>query len=243
MEWKDRLELLRWRALEEADAEGSLLPTPERAEATRQTSNGDRFLLDRADYLTLHANAALRNVIESLSVRSVGPWIWAAWGIAFIMGYGFAELGTDPHDMHTAETSLQGRLINVLALPLMSILLWNALVIITSLLMEARSSRDSNGLPNWLCRWTMKRELPLPDLNRRVVERFYARLSPLLSTRLASQTRTGLHIGAALLAFGTIIGMYAKGWSREYRAVWESTILDQSTASYACSPPSINPHP
>jgi hypothetical protein len=48
--------------------------------------------------------------------------------------------------------------------------------------------------------------------------------------RLTYRFRAWLHIGAALLALGSIGGMYAHGWSKEYRAVWESTLLDESGA-------------
>jgi hypothetical protein len=34
-----------------------------------------------------------------------------------------------------------------------------------------------------------------------------------------------------LLALGSISGMYARGWSKEYRAVWESTLLNESSAA------------
>jgi hypothetical protein len=44
------------------------------------------------------------------------------------------------------------------------------------------------------------------------------------------QFRAWLHLGAALLAFGSIAGMYARGWSTEYRAVWESTLLSEKGA-------------
>jgi Protein of unknown function (DUF2868) len=37
-----------------------------------------------------------------------------------------------------------------------------------------------------------------------------------------------LHVGAALVAMGSMVALFARGWSKEYRVVWESTILDSS---------------
>ena len=64
-----------------------------------------------------------------------------------------------------------------------------------------------------------------------VRQRFRALLWPVLLRRTSFRLRAWLHLGAALLAFGSIAGMYARGWSTEYRAVWESTILGERGAS------------
>ncbi len=231
MDWKDRLELLRWRALEEADTDGVILPTLDQTEATRSAATDGHFLQDRARLLAQHASTTISGILESMTVPSAKPWAWAGWLVALVIGYGFAELGTDPQNANLHDGSLQGHLINVLALPLMTILLWNAVMIFSSLIMEWKSTSDSTGLPKLLRRWALKREPHVSELTGRIVERFHSRVDPLLATRLATRARAWLHVGAAVLAFGTITGMYAKGWSREYRAVWESTLLDQPTAS------------
>jgi len=45
-----------------------------------------------------------------------------------------------------------------------------------------------------------------------------------------ARVRRALHLAAAALAAGTVLGMYASGWDVEYRAGWESTwIRDAST--------------
>lgn len=49
--------------------------------------------------------------------------------------------------------------------------------------------------------------------------------------RLTSRFRVWLHVGAALIAIGSTAGMFARGWSRDYRAVWESTLLEANGAS------------
>jgi hypothetical protein len=231
MDWKDRLELLRWRAVEEADAQGALLPFSERTEATRHAEAGDQFLKQRTAWLAQHAGRAVRSVIDSMHVPSLHIWSWIGWLIALLAGYAFAELGANPHDATVNDASLQGRLINVLALPLMSILLWNAAMILASLVMEWKSSATSVGLPKLVRNLVLRRAGDSIELNSKVIERFHARVDPLLGARFTSQARAWLHVGAAMLALGAIIGMYAKGWSREYRVVWESTLLDQPTAS------------
>ena len=60
-----------------------------------------------------------------------------------------------------------------------------------------------------------------------VRERFAELAWPLAWRRLQGQARAWLHIGAAAMALGSITALYARGWSREYRAVWESTLLHE----------------
>jgi hypothetical protein len=51
------------------------------------------------------------------------------------------------------------------------------------------------------------------------------------SRRLAAlRAETVLHVGAAALALGLIAGLYARGLVLDYRAVWESTLLDVGSA-------------
>lgn len=231
MDWKHRLELLRWRAVEEADAEGKLLPVIERAEATRHAATNPDFLAQRNAWLALHASRPAKKLIESMHVPSLKYGAWAGWLLAFVVGYGFAELGSDPHSANLNDPTLQGRLINVLALPLMSLLLWNAAMIVASLVMEWRASATTVGLPKLLRDRVLKHSHQAHELSGIIIERFHARVDPLLAARLTSRARAWLHTGAAILALGTIAGMYAKGWSRDYRAVWESTLLNQHTAA------------
>jgi hypothetical protein len=54
---------------------------------------------------------------------------------------------------------------------------------------------------------------------------------PLAWRRLQMRLRLWLHVAAALLAIGGAVALYARGWSKEYRAVWESTLLSEKGAT------------
>lgn len=215
--WPDKLQQLRWRAIEEADVEGGLLGSQLRAEATRQAGDDGLFLQRRVDWLEAHATRA-REVTDTLQWPTLSLWASAGWIVAFGLGYGLTELG-------------ESGLMNLLSVPLVGIVLWNVAVTITSLIVEWKSPTQKPSMPLWL-RGFATRWMPASSdaLTTKVIARFRAMTEPLIVLRATSRARTWMHLAAALLALGTITGMYAKGWSKEYRAVWESTLLDAPTA-------------
>ena len=215
--WPDKLQQLRWRAIEEADVEGGLLGSQLRAEATRQAGDDGLFLQRRVDWLETHATRA-REVTDTLQWPTLSLWASAGWIVAFGLGYGLTELG-------------ESGLMNLLSVPLVGIVLWNVAVTITSLIVEWKSPTQKPSMPLWL-RGFATRWMPASSdaLTTKVIARFRAMTEPLIVLRATSRARTWMHLAAALLALGTVTGMYAKGWSKEYRAVWESTLLDAPTA-------------
>ncbi len=222
MDWKDRLQWLRWRAVEEADVEGALLGLQMRGEATKQGGMGRQFMRQRMAWLHTHALVhgpeVLVKVMAAMREPDARFWPWLGWLMALGLGYWLTELGSD-------------RRINLLAVPLMGLLLWNFAVIIYCLLAEWRASPLCMETPGWL-RWQAKRiAVNEPgSSSSRVLERFRTLAGPMITLRLNARARAWLHLAAAWLVLGTITGMYAKGWSREYQAVWESTLLDAETA-------------
>lgn len=242
MNWNDWLSLLRWRALEEGDPEGALLAEERRQEATARTRGGlvsdqlrgetagERefaFLGKRAEWLereTLGWSGTVARLMERLRVPE-GRWSWAAtgWGIALAAGYALSSLGQE------AE-------FNLLALPLAGLLLWNAIVVLISLGLELRNAPQPRaGLLEWLARAaaTGSEERPAEGevlTGSTADQRFAALAVPAAMTRLRGRLRAWLHLAAAAVALGSIAGLYAHGWSREYRAVWESTLLDEAAA-------------
>lgn len=215
--WQDKLQQIRWRALEEADVEGVLLSHSLRAEATRQAGDDEFFLQRRVDWLEKNTSK-LCHVLDAMYWPAVGRWLIAIWIAAFIIGYALTELGDSGY-------------MNLLAVPLVSIVLWNVIVTILSLIAEWKAAPTRPTLPFWI-RKVMGRVMPPGDdaQANKIIGRFHTMSEPLVTLRLGSRARAWLHLGAATLAIGTIAGMYAKGWSKEYRAVWESTLLDAPTA-------------
>lgn len=244
MDWNDWQSILRWRALEEGDADGTILSEEKRREATSRTRGGltadevkgepvnareASFLHKRAQWLdkeVVGLSGTLARVQERL-VTVRGRWSWAAigWVVAFTAGYFLSGLGQE------AE-------FNLLALPLGGVLLWNAVIMLLSLAWELwpapQATRGSSFL-EWLAR------VVTPVLNERpadgethtglsVDQRFSLLAGIPAMERLQRRLRAWMHIAAACLALGSITGLYARGWAQEYRAVWESTLLSETGA-------------
>jgi hypothetical protein len=182
------LQVIRIRALEEADTKGDQVPLNLRRESTEQTEKSADFLFQRSAYLIKHLPA-----LRTEPLRLHRGWRMALLFGALTLGYVLTELG-------------QERVINLLALPLIMVLAWNALM---------------------LC-WGTWQELRPLALEPQLTAASTAQLWQ--AEERSSSLRRTLHVAAALVALGTIIGLYAKGWAREYRAVWESTLLDEASA-------------
>ncbi len=246
MDWQDWLRVLRWRALEEGDDEGKLLSLERRRQATARcraglesehvqtTPLGEReqaFLDRRSQWMETEAlgwRGPLIRVLQSLRVQRVRPLYFVlGWMLACVIGWSALRLGQESE-------------FNLLALPLVGLIVWNAVMILVSLVAELLPfkrvgivlSPQSNRLPSWVL------EAPPAPPNEEhdppepaVRERFQQLAAPLAWTRLQRRFRAWLHVAAALLAIGGCVSMYAQGWSKEYRAVWESTLLDDESAS------------
>jgi len=244
MDWNDWQRVLKWRALEDGDADGLLVSAERRREATAHSRAGlaseeitgdvldersESFLHKRAEWLEREAvgwRGDLIRVREQLRVPQ-GRWAWAlvGWVLALIAGYWFTDLG------QTSE-------FNLLALPLVGLLAWNAVVIVLGVFFEFMPAAALAGRGGWLAEYlahgVTRASAPL-DANdtspaATVRRRFEELVWPLAWRRLHLRLRHWLHVAAALLAIGGAVALYARGWSREYRAVWESTLLNEQQA-------------
>ena len=243
MRWNDWLRVCAWRALEEGDAEGGFVSAQGRAEATARFAGGlvseevsagrdeagmMRFLRDRARGLDAEISAQSVH-LGALRRRLVVPKIhWslamAGWVGAVVLGFGMTELG-------------QAGELNLLALPLVGILLWNALVICLSLVLELwprrgdHDSAEATPPPKWLM-WVagVRADARTGAAGENVLERHEQLVWPVAFQRLWLRFRGWLHLAAALLAIGSAGALYARGWAREYRAMWESTVLGDTGA-------------
>ncbi len=235
MNWNQQLETIRWRALEEAGAGSDGWRADIRQEATARTRQDlraataefasaadiDAFLDKRTsalDDISKGRDETLdeeRRRMEAPSLR--GGWAWWGWALALVFGFGLTGLGAD-------------REINLLSLPLVGLLLWNGVVMLGSLVMEFRPARKHEA--GWISQWLVGNLTENQgEVSSPAVERFKEFSLPLVMSRAEARGRGWLHLAAAILALGSAVGMYAKGWSREYRAVWESTLLDEPQAA------------
>ncbi len=243
MEWNDWLRMLRWRALEEGDADGALVHAERRRAATAHTraglvsddvkgdgldSRAESFLNKRADWLEREAvgwRGDLIRRLESLVVPH-GRWRWAliGWALVLVAGFWMTDLGQESE-------------FNLLALPLVGLLAWNAVVITHGLVCELLPVSTLAGRGGWLAEmlahgFARARQKSGAEEYAAVRERFEELAWPLAWRRLHARVRCWLHIAAALLALGGAVALYARGWSKEYHAVWESTLLDEKGAEH-----------
>lgn len=245
MDWTDWQRVLKWRALEEGDADGVLVNAERRREATAHTRAGlaseeitgdvleersESFLDKRAEWLEREAVGWRGDLIHVLDLLRVpqGRWSWAlaGWGLALVAGYWFTDLG-------------QAGDFNLLALPLVGLLAWNAVVIILGLLCELMPATAVAGRGGWVAEFLAhgisRMGKATKEVESGVAETVRARYEelawPLAWRRLQMRLRMWLHLAAALLAIGGAAALYARGWSHEYRAVWESTLLGKHEAA------------
>ncbi len=130
------------------------------------------------------------------------PWILPA-ALALAFGAGLAT-----------DALSAGRQVNLLAAPLLGVLVWNLLVYLVLL------GRVVAGL--------LRRRTAGPGLMQRALLRGLARLPQTQAIAPGDAARAGalLHAASALFAVGLLAGLYLRGLAFEYRAGWESTFLD-----------------
>ncbi len=232
-----------WRALESADVEGRFLTAEQGAEATtrcRDDLTSDdvnperldervrRFLSARARWLEDRSRVANqpspRDLPLALRPATVpGALAAAGWIGAFVLGFGLTHLGNE-------------RELNLLALPLVGLLLWNALVMAASLIWECLPAGEGSGQGGasirLLARLSRRAEPKADDALTTKARAAFAALAGDWGLRLLQRrARAWLHVAAAVVALGSMAALFANGWSREYRVVWESTLLNDSGAA------------
>ena len=245
----DAQAVLAARAFEEADPEGRLLPAAERERATLKAHEGGVHPGGEAEFLARRAEVLLdalepkvpwlRGVLRGTRLGA-GAWPLVL-GVAFLIGLLSNALGPEKH-------------VEVLKLPLFGLIAWNLCVYVFVIGFEllprvfrraprgdaaerrARKARD--GIPARFLSWFVERVWARVRRRRvRDAETAGAALAaygaawrrttaPLASARGALL----FHLGAAALALGIVLGMYARGIGFEYRATWQSTFLGPSAA-------------
>ena len=136
------------------------------------------------------------------------------------------------------------RRINLLALPLLGLLAWNGVVYALLLVRLLRPHRQAGlvmpGETARLVPWVARRLQRLralasrwlhgpqqaPSPARQAFNSFTADWLVLGRPVLAWRSTALLHAGAALLALGALLALYARGLVFDYRAGWDSTFLD-----------------
>src|SRR5665213_2149132 len=134
--------VLLGKAIEEGDRAGTLLSAADRVAATRQAqrAGGEAGLLLGARARILLAKLTARHpFLDSVLALARGP----AWGGRVLIACGFA--------VGVALSALDGtRRINILAFPLLALVVWNVAVYVLVLAGAARSLGTSHPPRRWL---------------------------------------------------------------------------------------------
>lgn len=236
MKTEDARHILMLAAVEETDEGGIVLSAKERQEASREAgaplpanpgrTKEEAFLATRATALLerivtrFPSSAWLDPAASAHPTRH--PGLVALFLIAAaVVGYLTNELGPEKR-------------INILSFPLLGILAWSLIVYVREAWLFL-SRRPPVLLERWF-EWrdsaSAAEEKADPAARllataKRLFEKRWSRLSaPITAARLKSI----LHLAAFVLAASAIGGMYVRGLANEYRAVWESTFLTDSTS-------------
>jgi hypothetical protein len=222
--------ILLVRACEESDPEARFVPRREREAAAREAraategpaGGPQRFFAERAWRLSTaleRRHPALRGALAALRLRIPGAPVLLA---ALLAGFTADALGSE-------------RRINLLAFPLLVLLLWNGAMYLLQgagplLARRAPTSALASAAAR-LGGWLARRRIAgaAPDEARWLsasLHRFATLWSGPSAPILTARVRRLLHLGALGFAAGIVAGMYVRGLAFEYRASWESTFLD-----------------
>lgn len=234
----DARRVLLVQAFEEADREGLLLAAHERSRATdlalaraAQASNGGgeaELLVHRAETLfqLLEDRADL---VQGL-MRTTG----------FRPGFALIVLPALALGLLTNAIGAEG-MINVLAFPLLGLILWNLAIYALLLVSKVRGGRvdveraRTRGLTERLAdgylqsAWkrAIRGRSEVAAVSAQAGSRFLAAWKRAAMPLLLSRVRRALHIGALALVVGAVGGMYFRGLAFEFHATWESTFLTE----------------
>lgn len=246
MRTESAIKVLALHEVEEADVHGVVVSLDDRREASLagrvEAAEGraarDEALGRRADHLLrgTRAAACVQEVVAGAE-RPLHGW-WLVAGVTVVAGL----LGFLTHQLGA------GKVVNLLSIPLLGLVLWNAVVYLVWLVVElvpgrAGASTDGRvpgGLGGWLNRLLLRGagvrvdqgSLPagsLPQGAAAVVavarRAFWEKWLRVMRAQAGLWVELAFHAGAVALAAGLVAGMYARGLSAEYKAAWESTFL------------------
>lgn len=235
--------ILLIKAVEEQDAGGAILPLAEREAATREALRRrpaaqpgvGRAQREQQAWLVLegragelYARLVQRHpvVARTVLLESRAPQVTALLLVAaFLLGLGLSMLDSRVR-------------IEIVAFPLLGVVLWNLglyAVLLIGVLRRARGSSEVDGVvreANWPVRWAWRRAATLIKRSAFYHRPLAAALRsfsdawwPLAQPLLRRHGERVFHAGAAVVALGLVTGFYVRGIGLEYRAGWESTFL------------------
>jgi hypothetical protein len=232
--------ILLVQALEESDPHGRHLPISTRHHATQQAREKHGTTLGPSPEGAL-SFLSTRSEILLAFVDKAFPAFAKYWN----------HLQIDiPTTLITIPALLTGLLINglgdsqrvnLLNFPLLILLLWNGWIYLSSALLPLVNSSMKNTwldtVARRLTQWVghqgarswrsenLSDPLAAGHWIQKSTKRFAELWWPHVGAVWTHRLRQLLHLGAACMAMGMILGMYIRGLALDYQATWESTFL------------------
>ncbi len=228
----------RWfffiRAVELADPAEVILTREDRLRATmaaldqtesihaggyRRGENDEAFLVRRSNYALTRIQARFPEAERAVRRLRWPAWLnWLLPLAALVLGLATNELG-------------DSRQLNIIAFPMLGMLAWNLVVFLGLAVQAGRAvvRRQRSPRKTLLARLVTRLSSSVQASGRPLDSGIAQFVDDWLvaSERLTySRASCVLHLAAAALAAGLILGMYARALPVEYSAGWESTLID-----------------
>lgn len=231
---EEALRVAAVRAVETADRGRELWSDADRSWASRAAAAVVGEKAAPAAFVSRRAAFALERLLDrypSLG-KAIAGLTWRRWVgmaivvLAFLAGFAVDRIGS-------------GRFINLLAPPVLALLLWNLAVygwlLLAPLLAGLRKGGADGALrravvhaASHATRWMRDAgRNPIGDAIAALARDWIGIAGPLYLARAGRI----LHLAAAVFAVGVIAGMYVRGLALAYRAGWESTFLGVPTVN------------
>jgi hypothetical protein len=235
------------RAVEATDRAGLLIPHADRRRATASARAAaadadavETWIGRRALALTAALEERLRALPAIRRSTRLGRGLAPLLVLALVLGVATNALGPSHR-------------IQVLAVPLLGLILWNLAILVLWLvkgwLLRRLLPPSSPAAVAWLSgvverlvrRGVVGRTPRAPEparqesereLTRRSLARFVEDWFPAVQPLAWARLRRLLHAGALLLVTGAVAGMYFRGLAWEYRVSWESTFLSDGAVEW-----------
>ncbi len=220
------------RAIESADGERAIFTNDDRTHSSRAASElahwraGERRQAASAESFIGQRAALLAETLPRRSpaiARAALAFEWPTWiGVALpILALALGAV---------AEHIADRQHVNILAFPLLAIVIWNVVVyvllLVRAVMRASGASVEPRGPRRWLAAGGQRTVRHLTGVAAVAIGAFVAQWSALVAPLMSARAARVLHLAAAFFAIGAVAGLYVRGLVFEYRAGWESTFLD-----------------
>lgn len=217
------------RAIETADEAGEVFPVEQRRQVSRTAAelarwdatqlrtapSGDMMLARRAQ-LALDALAQQQPAVRAARQARWRPWIGIALPlVALALGAAAERIADRQH-------------VNLLAFPLLGILVWNVAVYL-AMLLRPLLGRGVGPLRRWLAGAAAGARNATGPVLPAALPRYAAEWTQISAPLANARAGRVLHLAAACFAIGALAGLYVRALAFEYRIGWESTFLQAPT--------------